>query len=132
MFPEPVIDADNEPYWSGAAAGELRFPYCTRCARFWYPPGPVCPRCQRTEFEWRTVEGRGVVGCAVRYHKQYFPEVAVPYVVAQVDLPCGVRMSATVVGDGGPATELPPPGTAVEVVYRETAGRTVPAVRVCR
>jgi hypothetical protein len=130
MFPEPVIDVDNEPFWAGVAEGELRYQHCRPCDRFWYPPGPVCPRCQRDDYEWRPVGDRGVVGCAVRYHKRYFPDAPVPYVVAQVDFPCGVRLSANVVNADGLVADVPPPGTPVEVVYHKEGGHPVPAVRV--
>lgn len=132
MFPEPVIDTENQPLWDGVAAGQLRYQHCTHCQRFWYPPGPVCPRCQRAGFEWRPIGDRGIVSCAVRYHKQYFPDAVVPYVVAQVEFPCGVRLLANVVeGDGDRlGAEIPAPGTPVQVVYRNTGGTVIPAIRV--
>lgn len=124
-FPAPVIDEDNKPFWTAAGHGKLEYQYCRNCDKFWYPPGPVCPRCQKADFDWRAVDPRGVLVFSVKYHKRYFDSAEVPYVVAQVELKEGIRVTANVIDPktGDLATERPPDGSTVEIVFGDFAAQ---------
>src|ERR1035438_5666045 len=41
----PLVSPDNEFFWAGTAAGELRLQRCGNCAALRHPPGPMCPQC---------------------------------------------------------------------------------------
>ena len=55
------LDGDNAAYFRFCAQGELRLQRCKACALMRYPPGPACPWCSGSAFEWTPVSGRGAV-----------------------------------------------------------------------
>lgn len=82
--PAPRLDVFDVPYWQHAAAGELRLQRCAACDHFRYPPGPVCPECLDPEHTWERLSGHGTLLAWTVFHRQYFPELDVPYLVAAV------------------------------------------------
>ena len=50
--PLPRITADNRPFWEAARRHELALQRCDDCARFRYPPAPVCPECLSERATW--------------------------------------------------------------------------------
>jgi len=126
-FPNPTLDDDNPPYWEYCKQGELRYQYCTDCERFWFPVGPVCPRCLGTNFEWRPVSLDGELLAVIVYHRKFFPNAELPYAVGQVWLKEGIRLSAQLDTEGIPAEELARVGAHVKVRFeRRTSGFSVP------
>jgi hypothetical protein len=97
--PLPRVTALNRPFWEAARRHELRLQRCVDCARFRYPPSPVCPECLSEESEWARVSGRGTVTTWVVFHRKYFESFAadLPYHVVQVQLDEGPRLTANVV-----------------------------------
>lgn len=59
-----------------------------------HPPGPMCPRCGATDQGYVVADGRGEVFSYVVHHHPPMPGRSVPYVVALVELPEGVRLLA--------------------------------------
>jgi uncharacterized OB-fold protein len=99
-LPEPLRDADSEPFWSGCDQGRLRLQRCAACAAFRFPPGPVCPACGSFDSHWVGAAGRGAVHSWVVVHVPFVDALAdqVPYAVGLVELEEGVRMVATIEG----------------------------------
>ena len=97
--PLPRVTALNQPFWEATRRHELRLQRCLDCARFRYPPSPVCPECLSEESEWARVSGRGTVTTWVVFHRKYFESFAadLPYHVVQVQLDEGPRLTANVV-----------------------------------
>ncbi len=97
--PLPRVTALNQPFWEATRRHELRLQRCVNCARFRYPPSPVCPECLSEESEWARVSGRGTVTTWVVFHRKYFESFAadLPYHVVQVQLDEGPRLTANVV-----------------------------------
>jgi len=120
--------AVSQPFWDGLASGELRLPYCTRCAGLFFHPRLACPRCWSEDIEWRPVPTAGTVYAVTVVHVAFDPSLEVPYSVALVDLDAGVRLPGRIepvdslaVGDrvelsfaADPAVDLP--------VFRPAAG----------
>ena len=102
MSVTPVISADSAPLWKGFEALELRLPHCLGCGRAHLPPGPVCPFCLSTGLEWRRASGRGNISTWVVVHRKYFADFDPPYIVVQVELDEGPRLTANM-----PLAELP-------------------------
>lgn len=96
----PVLYPEERPYWDAAREGRLVLPKCGRCGRFWYPVGPVCPRCLGDRYDWAEVSGEGTVSSFVIYHKAWAPWLAdrVPYAVVQVELAEGPRLTTNLLG----------------------------------
>lgn len=106
-YPEDIEHLD------GAARGELRIPRCHRCGRAFWPAGPICPRDGSRNVEWVTDPGTGAVSSWVRFHKRYYADDPVPYVVVQVELDSGPRLTTSWAGQADPEV-----GERVAVSFR--------------
>jgi uncharacterized protein len=97
--PAPIPSAQTQPFWDGCAQGQLLLQQCTRCHTFWHPPGPICPSCHSTEYEWTPASGTGAVYTfsVVRQAFRRAWEPLVPYVLAVIELAEGPRMISNVV-----------------------------------
>lgn len=91
---------------------------CDQCRQFYFPPGPICPHCFSTNFKWEKVSGQGEVYSYVVVRRSPSPdwEAYVPYVMAAIQLPEGVRMISNVVGCQPEDVKI---GMKVEVIYED-------------
>jgi uncharacterized protein len=98
-FPLPELDFDNEAFWTGGAAGELRITHCQACGLWLHPPRPVCRRCRSTAVVAEAVSGTGTVVTYTVNHQAWLPDVEVPYVLAIVELDeqAGLRLTTRLV-----------------------------------
>lgn len=102
MTVRPMTSPDSEPLWRGYEEGVIRLPRCEACGHHHLPPGPVCPRCLGEALSWRIASGRGVVSTWVVVRRRFFADLEPPYVVVQVELEEGPRLTA-----GMPMDDLP-------------------------
>ncbi|ALJ12905.1 Zn-ribbon domain-containing OB-fold protein [Sphingopyxis macrogoltabida] len=94
----PVIDRDNEAYWTWGREGKLAIYRCAACEYFVHPPVPFCPRCESRDVAPQAVSGRGRVVTFTVNHKAWVPDLAAPYVLAlvaiaeqdDVRIPCNI------------------------------------------
>jgi uncharacterized OB-fold protein len=112
----PVMHPEEQPYWDAARRHELVLPKCDSCGKVYYPVGPVCPNCLSSHFSWAPMSGLGTVSSFVVYHKPWAPwlKPRVPYVVAQVELAEGPRLTTNLL-DIAPGDVRA--GMAVQVAY---------------
>lgn len=99
--PAPFITKfEDAPFWEYCRKEQLHIQKCNQCEKFWWPIGPVCPDCMGDSYAWRPVAGEGRITNYVVYHKVYYPEFAgrIPYLVAEIGLPEGVRLVGNVEG----------------------------------
>jgi len=98
--PEPRLDADNRPFWTGGAMGELRIMRCRDCASFVHPPRPVCRHCLSENVTPEVVAGTGVIDTFTVNHQKWHPALEIPYVIARVALDGapGVFLTTNIVG----------------------------------
>jgi uncharacterized protein len=94
------IDRDSQDYWAAARRHELVFQQCDECGRFRFYPRIVCPFCLSDKFQWRQSGGRGVIYSFTVIHRPPTPAFRdqVPYVLALIELPEGVRMMSNIIG----------------------------------
>jgi uncharacterized OB-fold protein/acyl dehydratase len=92
----PPLGHDNQWWWDGIAAGELRIQRCRSCATLRHPPRPMCGACQSLEWDWVVSQGAGTVYSYVVMHYPPIPGYDFPLVVALIDLDEGTRMIANV------------------------------------
>ena len=126
--PAPQRSIFDRPYWEYASRGELRLQRCAACGEFRYPPAPVCPECLADEHDWEPLSGRGSLLAWTVFHRRYFPEIPVPYVVAAVLTPEGPLLVGNLVGvDGRGLTH----GMPLRAVHQDV---TTPdgALRICQ
>ena len=114
--PRPMMSIYEKPFWDAVQARELRLQRCAGCAHVWYPPGPVCPRCLSESWTFDKMSGRGRVVAWTVFHRQYFPDIPVPYAVVSVMLDEGPLMIGNVVGIDAATLQLDLP---VEAVFEE-------------
>lgn len=93
----PVPTPETQPYWDGAAAGELRLQRCRACGRAYFYPRPVCPHCASDDVAWFAASGDATLHSYV-INERPARGFTAPYVIAVVQLPEGPRMMTNVVG----------------------------------
>jgi uncharacterized OB-fold protein len=98
--PLPRVDADGAPYWDAARKHQLRIQRCDICATTRFYPRVLCPECWSEAATWIDTCGEGTVYSWSLIRRAPFPALAerVPYVIALVDLPEGVRVFAHLLG----------------------------------
>jgi len=118
--PAPIMGVYEKPFWEALQKRELRLQKCTPCGHVWYPPGPVCPECLSDDWSFTPMSGRGRVIAWTEFHRQYFPEIPVPYLVVSVALDEGPLMIGNIL-DAAPGDlrlDLP-----VEVAFEPAQGK---------
>lgn len=108
-------------FWSGAAAGVLRYRRCRSCGSAQSLPRPVCAGCGGIELAWHDAAGTGTVHALTEVARA--PDerwrALVPYTIVLVDLDEGARLMAH--GAEGLAI-----GARVRVAFRDFDGRSLP------
>jgi uncharacterized protein len=95
--PRPAINRDNQFFWDGARAHELRVQVCNKCGAGYHPPKPRCSACGSFDLGYRVSAGRGTVyAWAVPHHPQA-PGFRYPVLVGLIELDEGVRLVSNVV-----------------------------------
>lgn len=124
----PVIDRDNEAFWTWGREGKLAIHRCADCEYFVHPPVPFCPRCESRAVAPQAVSGRGRIVTFTINQKAWVPDLAEPYVLALVAIEeqDDVRLACNIVGC--------PPDTVrfdmeVEVVFEPAGDLWVPLFR---
>jgi uncharacterized OB-fold protein/acyl dehydratase len=97
----PAISPDNEFFWAGTLAGELRIQRCGECGALRHPPGPACLSCGRTTGQgYQVAAGTGTVYSYVVHRHPPVPGKQLPVIVALVELTEGPRVMAELTGIG--------------------------------
>jgi uncharacterized OB-fold protein len=115
-YPPRISDFTSQ-FWDGLANGEWRTTRCRDCAKFTFPPKPVCPHCWSEAMDWQALSNRGTLYSWTRIHAapRVFRDEA-PYVVCIVDLDIELRIACRLLE----TTSLEPMiGNPVEVVVLE-------------
>lgn len=99
-LPVPDVDDVNRLYFEGTALGELRVRHCKRCDALFRFAHAWCPKCWSHDLDYRVSEGHATVETFTVVHQAPYPsfEDKIPYVIALVELPEGVRMMTNIVG----------------------------------
>jgi uncharacterized protein len=125
LRPRPVINRDNRFWWDGVEARELRIQRCAGCADLRHPPGPMCPSCGSTDWDWIVASGRGTIASYVVHHHPPLPGVELPHAIVLVDLEEGVRLVSEVVDMSHRDVRI---GMGVELAWKDLDDDlTVPA-----
>jgi uncharacterized protein len=122
---EPDVGYDDESFWNGVKQGKLLLARCARCSRLQHPPSPMCPHCGSLAWEAQEASGRGTVLSWIVSHHPTKPDDA-PRIVALIDLEEGARLVSNLqdVEAADVSNDM-----AVEVVFREVDGFTLPQFR---
>ncbi len=96
--PRPAINRDNQFFWDGARAHELRVQTCARCGAKYFPPTPRCWACGSMELAWTVASGRASL---YSFAAPHYPQAAgfrYPVLVGLVALDEGTRLVSNIVG----------------------------------
>ena len=118
--PRPAMGLYEKPFWDAVQARELRLQKCRPCGHVWYPPGPVCPQCLSEEWRFERMSGHARVVAWTVFHRQYFPEIPVPYLVASVMLDEGPLMIGNIIGLDAAAMRIDLP---LKVAFEQVPGK---------
>jgi uncharacterized OB-fold protein len=126
--PTPAIGRDNQFFWDGVQAGELRIGQCNACKALHHPPQPICRECQSTDMGWTVSSGKGVVYSHVTHHYPKLPGVELPHTVLLIELEEGVRLvsewaagakpDTTYIGQQVQAAFTPVPGGELRPTFK--------------
>jgi hypothetical protein len=97
LRPLPAPDSNERPFFEAAARGELLYQRCPQCRHAQFYPRAACTACG-ADPEWATAAGRGTVHTYTVVRQNGMPPFKdqLPYVVAMIELPEGVRMMGNV------------------------------------
>lgn len=124
----PVIDRDNQAYWTWGREGKLAIHRCAACEYYVHPPVPFCPKCESRDVAPQAVSGRGRVVTFTINHKAWVPELTEPYVLALVAIAeqDDVRIPCNIVDCAPDAVDF---DMEVEVVFEQAEDLWVPLFR---
>ncbi len=116
----PKINKIDQPFWKGAAEGELLIQKCRACAQLQFFPRVVCVNCFSSDIEWITASGQGKVHTFswVRVPRNPAFKDEVPICYANIILDEGVIMESRLVGKELQKVKI---GDKVKVIFQETA-----------
>lgn len=129
----PIPDEFDKPFYDACNEGRLLVQRCGACARFQFPPRPVCAYCGANNVEWQQVSGRGHIRSRVVVYDSpvstLIPDQPFNVAAIALDDAPGITMLSHL---PGVAAEQVPIGAAVEVSFEETpaTGQKVPEWKV--
>jgi uncharacterized OB-fold protein len=112
----PLATRDDQFFWDGVAAGELRLQSCGNCNRLRHPPGPMCPWCHSLQSRIQRASGRGTVYSYVIPRHTAIESGGEPVIVALIELEEGARLVSNLCGV---APQEVRNGMAVEVFFTD-------------
>ena len=127
--PAPAVDAESEPYWSGAREGRLMIQRCGRTGRCFLYSRRLAPGADETDIQWIEATGAGTVYSFTVCHAPAGPAFRdeTPYVVACVTLDEGARIVSNLVTDDIGAVHI---GQRVEAFFDKVSEElTIPKFR---
>lgn len=131
------VDGENRQYFAHCGRGDFRLQRGKASGLLRYPPSPACPWSRDRDYDWVSVEGRGVVHSYTEVHHAIQPafRAYTPYLIVLVELDTqqgqpteheALRVAGNVVNADG---ELAPPevvatvgiGTRMRMVFSPVA-----------
>ena len=94
----PFVTPETAPFWQAVSEERLSIQRCNDCGHFYFPPGPICPKCASRNVAWVDVSGDATLYSFMIAPKPW-PEWRSdgPMSVAHVELAEGPRLMSTVV-----------------------------------
>ncbi len=117
-MPLPAASMDTFPWWRAAAEHRLVVQRCNNCGRYRHPPSPLCPACRNWAASFVDHPGTGRIYTFTRVHQPFLPDLALPYVIAVIDLDGldTIRLVTNIVDADPDEVRI---GAAVEVVFED-------------
>lgn len=129
--PLPKADPVTQPFWDSLKREAMELQCCDDCGKYIFYPRGICPHCLSNKLSWKPAKGTGEVHAFTIVHRNPHPafQGEIPYVVALVELPEGVRMLTNLIDVKADPEEVKV-GMPVEVVYEKASDEiTLPKFR---
>lgn len=90
----PAMTPETQPFWDGAARGELVIERCRQCGHNVFPARGICSRCRGRDMANVVVDSPGRVYSYTVNHNPWFPGMDVPFTLVLVEFPDvpGIRL----------------------------------------
>lgn len=126
-YPLPQANAQTQPYWDGAAAGELRYQCCVACKHVQLIPRSLCEKCHHEKLSWQVSQRDGTVLTFTIVHRAPLPvfREMVPYTIVIVDMDEGFRVMANALPFCRERVKI---GARVRVGFQQVQGMALPVV----
>lgn len=131
-MPLPQPDAQAQPFFDALNEGRLAVQRCKHCETLAHPPRALCPGCQRKDFDWPAMSGKGTVYSYVVTHQAIHPAFAgrTPLATVEVALAEGPRLTSNLL-------DVPPEKIAIGMpvvacLERVAEGVVLPLFRAAR
>lgn len=81
-------DFDTQGWWEGAGRGQYLVRECMDCRQRWFPPSPVCKRCNSANAGWHQTPGTGILYSYTVIQRAVLPafEAMAPYMIGLIEL----------------------------------------------
>ncbi len=116
--PLPLPNELTQPFWDGAAKGQLVIQSCNACGHLQHAPEPVCSACLSFDLGSKAVSGKGSVYTFCIPTQAFHPYFAdkLPFVLAVVELDDqpGLKMITNIVDVDTDSVKV---GDRVEVTF---------------
>jgi enoyl-CoA hydratase/carnithine racemase/uncharacterized OB-fold protein len=118
--PIPVIQPWTKEFWKATKQGKLLVQHCNDCGSNIFFPKKVCPECWSENLTWIEASGKANVNTYTVMLDMVEPKFIkdLPYVLAMVDLPEGIRMTTRIVNCKPENVAI---GMNVEVVFQDVS-----------
>lgn len=126
VWPLPMTDGIDAPFWEAATRGKLAMQTCAACGKMRFPPRPMCPSCQSLERTWQNLSGRGHIWSFTIPYPPLLPAFndQAPYnvVVVELEEDPSIRLVGNLIGDASGALNQINPhtikiGEPVQAIY---------------
>ena len=116
--PQPEVQPWSLPFWEGAKKGDLLIQHCKTCDANIFYPRKFCPKCWSADLDWIKASGRAAIYSFSTAYDMVEPKfwADLPYTIAYVDLPEGIRMMTRIVECNPDDISI---GMDVEVVWNK-------------
>ncbi len=116
--PVPVMQPWSKEFWTGANKGKLLVQHCQDCQANIFFPKKVCPECWSENLTWIEASGKAKVYSYTEMVDMVEPVFwgDLPYIVAMVDLPEGIRMTSRIVNCNPENVQI---GMNLKVVFEQ-------------
>ncbi len=95
----PPVSPTTQPYWEGAARGQLMLQQCSACGQRPFPPHTHCEQCGSADLAWQAASGKGTIYTYTISYRAPHPVFRdqCPMVIAVVELDEGPRLITNII-----------------------------------
>jgi len=123
--PIPIVSPETKPFWNACKEGIFLIQQCLACRRFQYHYRGFCCHCWSDQVVDVPIDGSGTVWTytVIERHRMPAFNALVPYVVALIELPQGIKVLANVINCDPDSISI---GTRVHLTFVDAGEIRIP------